>query len=106
MAMLMFSLAGIPPLAGFFGKLFVFMAAVKAGLYALAILGVIASVIGAYYYLRIIKIMYFDEPAEAFDGTSPEIAIVAYASLVFVLGFIIFAHPLIALADGAAKSLF
>ncbi|MBG1231833.1 NADH-quinone oxidoreductase subunit NuoN [Aestuariivirga litoralis] len=105
-AMLMFSLAGVPPLAGFFGKLFVFMAAVKAGLYVFAVLGVIASVVGAYYYLRIVKIIYFDEPAEAFDGAAPEIAVVAYASCVFVLGFIIFAHPLITLAAGAAKSLF
>ncbi len=106
LAMLMFSLAGIPPLAGFFGKLFVFMAAVKAGLYLLAILGVIASVVGAYYYLRIIKIMYFDEPAEKFDGADMELAVVAYASLIFVLGFIIFAQPLIGAASAAAKSLF
>ena len=104
--MLMFSLAGIPPLAGFFGKLSVFMAAVKAGLWALAILGVIASVVGAYYYLRIVKIMYFDEPAEKFDGADMELAWVAYASLAFVLGFIVFAQPLVALAAGAAKSLF
>ena len=67
-AMLMFSLAGIPPLAGFFAKYFVFLAAMKAGLYVLAIIGVISSVIGAYYYLRVVKIIYFDEPAEAFDA--------------------------------------
>jgi NADH-quinone oxidoreductase subunit N len=60
LAMLMFSLAGIPPLAGFFGKYFVFLAAIEAELYALAIIGVLASVVGAVYYLRIIKIMYFD----------------------------------------------
>ena len=63
LAMLMFSLAGIPPLAGFFAKFYVFLAAVKAGLYALAVIGVLASVVGAYYYLRIVKFMYFDEPA-------------------------------------------
>ena len=62
LAMLMFSLAGIPPLAGFFAKLFVFLAAVKAGLYLLAVIGVVASVVGAYYYLRIVKTIYFDEP--------------------------------------------
>ena len=106
LAMLMFSLAGIPPLAGFFGKLFVFMAAVKAGLYVLAILGVVASVIGAYYYLRIIKIMYFDQPVEVFDGAEKRLAYVAYASLAFVLGFILFAQPIVALAAEAAKSLF
>ena len=67
MAIFMFSMAGIPPLAGFFGKLFVFQAAIQAGLIALAVVGVVASVIGAFYYLRIIKIMYFDDPAERFD---------------------------------------
>lgn len=64
---LMFSMAGIPPMAGFFGKFFVFMAALNAELYALAIIGAVSSVVGAFYYLRIIKIMYFDEPVEAFD---------------------------------------
>ena len=53
----MFSLAGIPPLAGFFGKWYVFLAAIEAGLYALAVIGVLASVVGAFYYLRIVKIM-------------------------------------------------
>ena len=65
LALLLFSLAGIPPLAGFFAKFYVFLAAIKAGLYALAVIGVLASVVGAYYYLLIVKIMYFDEPAEA-----------------------------------------
>jgi NADH-quinone oxidoreductase subunit N len=106
LAMMMFSLAGIPPLAGFFGKLFVFLAAVKAGLYILAVLGVVSSVIGAYYYLRIVKIMYFDPAAEVFDGAEKRLAIVAYAALAFVLGFVIFAQPIVALAASAAKSLF
>ncbi len=65
---LLFSLAGVPPLAGFFGKYFVFLAAVEAGLAPLAVAGAIASVIGAFYYLRIIKMMYFDEVGEALDG--------------------------------------
>ena len=65
LAMLLFSLAGIPPLAGFFAKYYVFLAAIKAGLFALAVIGVLASVVGAYYYLLIVKIMYFDEPAGA-----------------------------------------
>lgn len=65
---LLFSLAGVPPLAGFFGKYFVFLAAVEAGLAPLAIAGAIASVIGAFYYLRIVKMMYFDEVGEALDG--------------------------------------
>ena len=106
LSMLMFSLAGIPPLAGFFGKLFVFMAAVKAGLWLLAILGVIASVVGAYYYLRIIKTIYFDEPQAAFDAMDGEVKSVAYVSAAFALLFVLFASPLMTLAEAAAKSLY
>ena len=68
MAIFMFSLAGIPPLLGFNAKLAVFAAAVDAGLFPLAVAGFVASVIGAYYYLRVVKVMYFDEPAAAFSG--------------------------------------
>src|SRR3569623_94319 len=64
-AMLMFSLAGIPPLAGFFAKFYVFLAAIIAGRYALAGIGVLTSVVGAFYYLMIVKTMYFDEPAQS-----------------------------------------
>ena len=60
---MMFSLAGVPPLAGFFAKFYVFAAAIKADLYGLAVIGVLSSAVGAFYYLRIVKIMYFDEPA-------------------------------------------
>jgi NADH-quinone oxidoreductase subunit N len=67
LAIFMFSMAGIPPLAGFFGKFYVFLAAIEAGLYVLAVVGVLSSVIGAYYYLRIVKLMYFDDPIEAYD---------------------------------------
>ncbi len=105
LAMLMFSLAGIPPLAGFFAKYFVFTAAVQSGLYTLAVIGVVASVVGAYYYLRIVKIIYFDEPAEAFDALDTEVKMVAYASGAFTLLFVIFANPLLTLAEAAAKSL-
>ena len=63
----MFALAGIPPTAGFFGKLYVFLAAIDAHLVGLAVIGVVASVVGAFYYLRIVKVMYFDEPLGAFD---------------------------------------
>ncbi len=104
-SMLMFSLAGIPPLAGFFGKLFVFMAAVKAGLWALAIIGVVASVVGAYYYLRIVKTIYFDEPVEGFDDMDGEVQAIAYASGAFALVFVLIAQPLLALATLAAQSL-
>ena len=106
LAMLMFSLAGIPPLAGFFAKYFVFLAAVKSGLYVMAVLGVVASVVGAYYYLRIVKIMYFDEPAEAFDALEGEVKLVAYASGAFTLLFALFANPLLELAAQAAQSLY
>ena len=76
LAILMFSLAGIPPLAGFFAKFYVFVAAVKEGLWALAIIGVLASVVGAYYYVRIVKIMFFDEPKEKFVSVQPKAALV------------------------------
>jgi NADH-quinone oxidoreductase subunit N len=106
LSMLMFSLAGIPPLAGFFGKLFVFMAAVKAGLWALAVIGVLASVVGAYYYLRIIKTIYFDEPAAAFEQAEPEVRWIAMASGTFALVFVVIAAPLWSWAEAAAKSLY
>ena len=105
-AMLMFSLAGIPPLAGFFAKYFVFLAAIKAGLVTLAVIGVVASVVGAYYYLRIVKLIYFDEPAEAFDAMDGEVKLVAYASGAFILLFALFAQPLAELAGAAAQSLY
>ena len=73
---LMFSLAGIPPLAGFFGKYFVFVAAIQAHLYALAIIGVLASVVGAYYYLRVIKVMWFDEAKDEFTRTAGSLRLV------------------------------
>ena len=70
LAMIMFSLAGIPPLFGFWGKFVVFQAAVQAGLVALAAVGIAASVIGAFYYIKIVKILYFDEPAGKAVGKS------------------------------------
>ncbi len=107
LAIFMFSMAGIPPLAGFFSKLYVFLAAVDAGLYTLAVIGVLTSVISAFYYVRIVKIMYFDEPAEAFDkpmGRSLG-AIVAISS-VLVVGFIAFQAPIVRAAEIAATVLF
>jgi NADH-quinone oxidoreductase subunit N len=107
LAILMFSLAGIPLLAGFFGKLYIFLAAVEAQLWALAIIGVITSVIGCYYYLRIIKIMYFDAPAAAFDRVeekSQRALLWASAALCSPLSFAYIA-PLLSAATTAAKSL-
>jgi NADH-quinone oxidoreductase subunit N len=89
LAMLLFSLAGIPPLAGFFAKFFVFAAAIKAGLYTLAVIGVLASVIGAYYYLAIIKTMYFDEPAPGFEPMHGELQFVlAVTGIINILFFV------------------
>jgi len=107
MALLMFSMAGIPPLAGFFAKLYVFMAAVEAGLYALAVIGVLASVISAYYYLRIIKLMYFDEPAEAFDRpVGREIGVVLAGTTLFIVLFFVHPAPILSGAQAAASALF
>ncbi len=106
LAMLLFSLAGIPPLAGFFAKFYVFLAAIKAGLYTLAVIGVLASVVGAYYYLAIIKIMYFDEAAERFDRMPNELRVVLGVSGLFNLLFFVYPSPLLNVAAAAAKSLF
>jgi NADH-quinone oxidoreductase subunit N len=106
LAMLLFSLAGIPPLAGFFAKFYVFLAAIHAGLYALAVIGVLLSVVGAYYYLRIVKIMYFDAPAERFEPMDASLAAVLGASGLFILLYFIYPAPLVALAGEAANSLF
>ncbi len=87
LAVLMFSLAGVPPLVGFFGKFYVLMAAVDAGLTWLAVAGVVASVIGAFYYLRIIYLMYFGEPADALDGKMPVVHFAALSASAFVMVF-------------------
>jgi NADH-quinone oxidoreductase subunit N len=106
LAILLFSLAGIPPLAGFFAKFYVFLAAIEAGLYPLAILGVLASVVGAYYYLLIVKVMYFDEPVSAFEPMRGELKVVLAVSGLFTLLFIVYPGPLVDAAAFAAKSLF
>ncbi|WP_288428129.1 NADH-quinone oxidoreductase subunit NuoN [uncultured Agrobacterium sp.] len=103
---LMFSLAGIPPLAGFFGKYYVFLAAIEAKLYALAVIGVIASVIGAYYYLRIVKVMWFDEAKGGFEKAAGELRIVYALSGLFVIAFIFFGGMLGNAVTAAAKTFF
>lgn len=107
-AVFMFSLAGIPLLAGFWGKWYVFLAAVEAGLIPLAIIGVLTSVIGAFYYLRIIKVMFFDEPAPAFESghgraVSSVIAITAIVNS--PVSYFVLIGPLVAAASWAAGSL-
>ena len=86
LAMMMFSLAGIPPLAGFFAKWYVFNAAIQAQLYPLAVIGVLSSAVAAFYYLRIVKVMYFDEAAPAFDKPAPALRAVLAVRGILVLG--------------------
>jgi NADH-quinone oxidoreductase subunit N len=105
-AAILFSLAGIPPLAGFFAKYYVFLAAIEAGLYALAVIGVVTSVVGAYYYLRIVKLMYFDDPVLPIERVPGELQAVLAASGVLMIGFVVFAAPLVDAAGAAAQSLF
>jgi NADH-quinone oxidoreductase subunit N len=106
LAMMMFSLAGIPPLAGFFAKWYVFNAAIQAGLYWLAVIGVLSSAVAAYYYLRIVKVMYFDEAAPAFDR--PAAAPRAVLAVTGLLVLFLFAYPgvFIDATTAAAQSLF
>jgi NADH-quinone oxidoreductase subunit N len=107
MMLFMFSLAGIPPLAGFWAKLYIFMAAVQAELFWPAVLGVLASVVGAYYYVRIVKVMYFDESADALD--QPVFGInraVAFVAAILITVFSLAPQPLSSVAAAAAKGLF
>jgi NADH-quinone oxidoreductase subunit N len=106
LAMLLFSLAGIPPLAGFFAKFYVFLAAIQAGLYPLAVIGVLASVIGAYYYVRIIKVMYFDEPVGRFQPMPAELRLVLGVSGAFILLYVVIAGPVANAAETAARAFF
>ncbi|WP_336812935.1 NADH-quinone oxidoreductase subunit NuoN [Bosea sp. MMO-172] len=106
MAMMMFSLAGIPPLAGFWAKWYVFLAAINAKLYVLAVIGVLTSVVGAYYYLRLVKVMYFDEPKPAFEKADLGVRTVLLVSALFVLVLSLVPAPLFDSAAAAAKSLF
>ena len=106
LALLLFSLAGIPPLAGFFAKYYVFLAAIKAGLFTLAVIGVLASVVGAYYYLMIVKVMYFDEPAKGFEPMPGELKAVLGVTGLFNLLYFTYPVPLLDAASAAAKSLF
>jgi NADH-quinone oxidoreductase subunit N len=106
LAMLLFSMAGVPPLAGFFAKFYVFLAAIKAGLYVLAVIGVLASVVGAYYYLAIVKVMYFDEPVEGFYPMAIELRVVLAVCGLFNILFFLYPGPLVGVASAAARSLF
>ena len=106
LAAMMFSLAGIPPLAGFFAKFYVFAAAIKAGLYGLAVIGVLTSAIAAYYYLRIVKLMYFDEPAKPFDRPDVVARSVLAVATALIIVFVFAPSGLTDAAMAAAQSLF
>ena len=104
---LMFSLAGIPPLAGFFGKFYIFIAAIESNLLLLAIVGILASVVGAFYYLRIIKVIYFDESKNSFDGFSHRsLGLLTQPSAILILIFCLYPLPLIKISNYAASSFF
>jgi NADH-quinone oxidoreductase subunit N len=105
MSIFMLSMAGVPPLSGFFGKLYVFLAAIQSGLWTLAVIGVLTSIVGAYYYLRIVKVMYFDAPLNAFDRRSSSLSFVVAASGIVTLFFILVAGPITAAAQAAAAAL-
>lgn len=106
LSMMMFSLAGIPPLAGFWAKFYVFLAAIDAKLYTLAVVGVVTSVIGAYYYLRLVKLIYFDDAKPAFEKGDLGVRAVLLISTIFVLVLSLLPAPLFDSAAAAAKSLF
>ena len=107
MAAFMFSLAGVPPLAGFFAKFYVFISAIEQGLYTLSVIGMLSSVVSAFYYLRVVKIMYFDAPEGAGLETPFPMAsrvVVAVTGFLTVLYFVVPA-PLVTAAGAAAKTL-
>jgi NADH-quinone oxidoreductase subunit N len=106
-AVIMLSMAGIPPFAGFFAKFFIFFAAIKQGLYVLSVLGVLSSVIAAFYYLRIVKIMYLDEATVPLDqNVQPEMQYIAFGAAVFNFLFFVGFTPFLAVAEKAASWLF
>lgn len=107
MAILMFSLIGLPPLAGFFAKWHVFLAAIEAQLYVLAVIGVLASAVSAYYYLRVVRTMYFDEATQQFAPVPGELRVVlGLVGFVVVTYYLTVGAPLASIANNAAGSLF
>ncbi len=103
----MFSMAGVPPLAGFFGKLYIFLAAIRAELYTLATIGVLSSVVAAFYYVRIVKLMYFDEPSDSFDRhIGREMVAILAATALIVACFAVVVNPIVNSAGVAAAALF
>jgi NADH-quinone oxidoreductase subunit N len=107
LAIFMFALSGVPPTAGFFAKLYIFLAAINAQLTGLAVIGVLTSVVSAFYYLRVVKVMYFDEPAPVFDGSiSAELKGLVFVTAVVTLFLFAVPGPIFAGAEAAASALF
>ena len=105
MAIFMFSMAGVPPLAGFFSKLYVLLPAIEKGFWFLALVGVLSSVVSAYYYLRIIKVMYFDPALPGFDARPMGLSVVLAGTGLFTTFFFLFPAPLLAAARQAVASI-
>ena len=106
-AIIMFSFIGLPPLAGFFAKWQVFLAAIDSHLFVLAVIGVLASAVSAFYYIRIVKVMYFDEPTEEFAAAPIGLsAVMALSGFLLVTYYLLIGSPLYAAAHAAAGSLF
>ena len=106
MTIFMLSMGGIPPFAGFFGKFFIFESAIDSGMYTLAIIGVLTSVVALFYYLRVVKVMFFDPSEAPFDARSGSLSFVAMATGAFTLVFAVFLAPFVGAATQAAKALF
>ena len=106
-AVFMFSMAGIPPLAGFFGKLYIFLPAIEEGLYGLAVIGVLSSVVAAFYYLRIVQIIYFEDTDQVLDKPlSRDLGLVITVTGLLITFFFVYPAPVLAAAAAAAKALF
>src|ERR1700712_4523970 len=106
MAIFMFSMIGVPPLSGFFGKLLVFSAALQAGMPVLVIVGIVSSVIGAVYYLRVVRVMYIDAPALPFDRHARSVSFVSIGMGLVTALFILVLGPVTSAAQAAASVLF
>ncbi len=103
----MFSMAGIPPLAGFFGKLYIFLAAIQAQLYGLAVIGVLSSVVAAFYYLRIVQLVYFSDPEEGLDRpVRRDLGLVITGTGLIIVLFFVYPGPILSGAAAAAAALF
>jgi len=105
MAIFMFSMAGVPPMAGFFAKIYVLLPAIEQGFWVMAVIGVLSSVVSAYYYLRIVKVMYFDAPLPGFDLRPAGVSVVLAGTGLFTLFFFLFPAMLLDAAKVAVAAI-